>query len=150
MPNRTPFRLAAVRRAFTFMEIILVVTIIGILAGIVLPRLVGQGKMARVKATKAQMANVKTSLLQYEMSVGDFPSSSDGLRALIQKPSGVHEDDWTKLMERTPTDAWGQEFIYSYPSSHGMDYDLTSRGPDRQEGTEDDINSWDGTEGTGE
>jgi general secretion pathway protein G len=128
--------------AFTFMEIILVVTIIGILAGIVLPRLVGQSKEAKVKATIAQMQNVKTALGHYEVNVGDFPSTSQGLKALIERPSSVHEDDWKKLMERVPTDAWGQEFIYSYPSSHGMDFDISSRGPDRQEGTDDDITNW--------
>lgn len=131
------------RSAFTFMEIILVVTIIGILAGIALPRLVNKAGIARVQATKAQMNSIKTALLQYEMNNDAFPTSSEGLQALVTKPSSAHENDWEKALDFVPRDAWGELFLYAYPASHGMDYDLTSKGRDRQEGTEDDINNWD-------
>ncbi|GAB4316996.1 MAG: type II secretion system major pseudopilin GspG [Candidatus Sumerlaeia bacterium] len=133
------------RRAFTFLEIMLVVVIIGILLGIVGPRLVGQRKKAKITATKAQMDVLANALARYEMDVGDFPSESQGLKALMEKPSDVPEEDWEGPYLNDPKglkDAWNEPFIYKFPSEHGKDYDLMSKGNDRQEGTEDDIKNW--------
>ncbi|MBI1784348.1 type II secretion system major pseudopilin GspG [Candidatus Sumerlaeota bacterium] len=132
---------------FTFLEIMLVVVIIGILAGIVAPRLVGRTKEAKIAATKAQMSSAKTALLAYEMRVGNFPSTNEGLQALVSKPSGVEADVWQKQMDTMPKDAWGKPFQYAFPSEHGMDFDLSSAGPDGQIGTQDDITNWEGVEG---
>ena len=131
------------RSAFTFLEIMLVVTIIGIILGIAGPRIVGKAKKAKINACKASMSGIKTALLTYEMTVGDFPTTSQGIKALVVKPSDVDEADWDRQMDTVPTDPWRQVFVYRYPSEHGMDFDLSSKGPDRSEGTEDDINNWD-------
>lgn len=145
-----PFRRYS-NRGFTFLEIILVVSIIVMLAGIVGTSLVGKSKDARIKAARIQMGSIKTSLQAFEIEVGRFPSSDEGLQALVTRPGSVDEQDWSKGMERLPKDAWKEPFKYAYPSTHGLDFDLTSKGPDRTEGTEDDINNWDGidTEGLG-
>lgn len=130
------------RRGFTFLEIILVVAIIGILVSIVGPRLVGKSKKARIQATKASMTGIGTALQVYEINHGDFPSTTDGLEALVTRPSSADEDDWEKLLAKLPKDTWGNPFRYAYPSDHGMDYDISSDGPDQTEGSDDDITNW--------
>ena len=130
-------------QGFTFLEIILVVAIIGILDGIVGPRLVGQAKKAKITATRMEINGIKISLGRYEMDHDRFPTSSEGLRALVVRPSSVREDVWDKYMDSLPKDDWSEEYIYKYPSEHDMDFDLSSKGPDRIEGTEDDITNWD-------
>jgi general secretion pathway protein G len=134
------------RKAFTFLEIMFVVVIIGILLSIVGPRLVGKSEKARVAATKMQMKNIMTALQQYEMHIGTFPTTSQGLKALFERPSDVSEDDWDgPYMDggyEGLKDAWKHEFTYKYPGEHSKDYDLLSKGHDNQEGTEDDITNW--------
>lgn len=131
------------KRGFTFMEIMFVVVIIGILLGLVGPKLVGKSKKAKIKAAEAQISNFKTSLNSYEMNVGEFPSTSQGLKALVERPSDVEEDDWEgPYMDDIPKDPWNREYIYKSPGEHNKDFDLSSMGPDRQEGTEDDITNW--------
>jgi general secretion pathway protein G len=133
-------------KGFTFLEIMFVVVIIGILLSIVGPRLVGKSEKARIMATKAQMNSVKTALQQYEMHIGAFPTTSQGLKALFERPSDVSEDDWDgPYMDGSLSglkDAWGHEFTYKNPGEHSKDYDLFSKGRDNQEGTEDDITNW--------
>ena len=128
-------------RGFTFLEIIMVVAIIGILSAMVGPHLVGMNKESKIKTTRAQMESIKTSLHLFEQSQDELPATSEGLAALVRKPSGA-SDSWRRYMEKIPRDAWGEEFIYRYPSEHGLDFDLTSKGPDRVEGSEDDITLW--------
>ncbi len=124
----------------------LVVAIIGILAGLVIPRLVGKSEQAKKSITQGQMSALKTALQEYEMDQGVFPSTSEGLEALVKKPGSAEEKKWHKYMDKVPKDAWDHPFTYAYPSQHGMDYDLSSPGRDGQLGTADDINSWDGAD----
>lgn len=133
------------RRAFTFLEIMFVVVIIGILMAIVGPRLAGKSKKAQIAACEAQMRNIKTGLSQYEMHTGDFPSSSQGLKALIERPSDVDEKKYDgPYLEggAIPKDPWGQDYRYKCPGESKRDYDLWSAGPDKQDGTDDDVKSW--------
>ncbi|NQU41696.1 type II secretion system major pseudopilin GspG [bacterium] len=132
------------RRAFTFLEIMLVVVIIGILLSVVGPRLVGRTQRAQVQATKQQMSSVEQALGLYEMQVGGFPTTEQGLEALIRRPSDVDEDVWEKTWGKSamPKDSWKQEFEYRYPGEHNEDYDLVSAGPDREFGTSDDITNY--------
>lgn len=130
-------------KAFTFLEIMFVVVIIGILAAIAVPRLVGGTTKARIGATKSNMKAIETALMTFEMKVGRFPTTEEGLKALVKCPSDVSEEDWdSQYLKEVPNDAWGEDFIYKYPGENNVDYDLASKGPDKQEDTEDDITNW--------
>ena len=124
---------------FTFLEIMIVVTIIGILVSIVG---VTTGKKitdARIAATRQQMQTVETALETYEMHVGDLPTTEQGLEALVRRPSGVPESEWRQGLKAMPVDGWGTPFRYACPGSDGKEFDLISSGKDRQMGTSDDI-----------
>lgn len=138
------------RRGFTFMEIMLVVVIIGILSAIVVPQIFQLGEQSRENATKSQIQNIKTALQMYYVAVGEFPSTDQGLRALRTCPSDVDPERWgdTAYVDRIPKDGWNNEFIYRSPGEHGP-YDIVSKGHDAEEGTEDDIVSWDKEEEEG-
>ncbi len=131
------------RRAFTLVEVILVVVIIAMLAGIVLTRLHGHSEKARIAAAKAQISSIKTALGSFEMDCGRFPTTSEGLIALVVKPSDLTPAaKWQPYMEESkiPSDPWGWEYLYRCPGSENTTgYDLLSPGPDGEEGTEDDI-----------
>lgn len=132
----------AANRGFTFIEIMLVVLIIGILTAVVVPRMAGQTDKARATSTKAQMESLKTALQQFELRAGRFPTTQEGLEALVKKPSDLVDDEWDKTMDSVPADAWKQEFLYKSPGDDGRDYDLISKGKDKQENTDDDITSY--------
>ena len=127
---------------FSFLEIMMVVMIIGILVAVVGPKLVGRTRRAQVAAAKDQIKSFETSLQMYEMEVGSFPSTEQGLDALVNKPSNVSKDTWSQAMKEIPVDPWKEPFIYRCPGEHGGEYDLVSKGADTKEGTEDDINNY--------
>jgi len=132
------------RSGFTFMEILLVVVIIGILSAIVVPNLFQHADEAKVNATKSQMETLKLALESYYIRVGDFPTTDQGLQALVRCPSDVSEERWgtRPYMPKTPKDGWGQAFVYRSPGENNPDYDLVSPGKDSDEGTDDDIVNW--------
>lgn len=131
-------------RGFTFIEIMLVVVIIGILMAVVVPKMTKQAGGARISATKASIRGISTALSAFEVKAGRFPTTEEGLQALIKKPNDLTEDDWSGpyLPDETPVDAWKQEFIYKCPGENNRDYDLVSKGPDKQEGSPDDITNF--------
>lgn len=132
------------RRGFTLIEIILVVVIILTLVSVVGPKLAGQAKRAKINTTKIAIGSVKTSLLNFEIFASRFPTTSEGLEALLKKPSDLSDDEWPdNYVEKMPKDAWGRKFQYTCPSQHGLDYDLVSAGPDHNFGNEDDISNYD-------
>ena len=133
------------RGGFTLMEIILVVMIIMTLVAVIGPNLVGKAKKARINATRIQMNALKTTLQGFETNCDRFPTTSEGLNALVTRPSSLPESRWgdSKYIEKVPKDRWNQDFKYTCPSEHGMDYDLVSAGPDSQFGTKDDIANYD-------
>jgi general secretion pathway protein G len=125
------------------MEIILVVVIIGILAALVMPRLVGQTEKARANAARTQLAVLNLSLARFESDVQRFPTTAEGLKALVDRPDALGADvPWQRYLEQRtiPLDPWGHEYIYRFPGTLNTDsYDLISVGPDGKEGTSDDI-----------
>jgi len=131
------------RNAFTLVEIILVVMIIGLLAALVLPRLVGRGEQARMSAAMAQISSFKTALSGFESDCFRFPTTTEGLDALVSKPTGLAEGaNWQRYLDENaiPADPWGNEYIYRSPGTVNTDgYDLLSPGPDGKEGTDDDV-----------
>lgn len=133
------------RRGFTFLEIMFVVVIIGILLAVAVPRMTGRARKAQEQATAMQIRNIGTALKQFEMHVGRFPDTREGLQALLERPSNVAEEQWEGPYldgEELPKDAWKKEFNYRAPGEHSRDFDLWSNGPDTQEGTDDDIVNW--------
>lgn len=131
----------AFKAGFTLIELMLVVIIIATLAAMVMPRLVGRGEQARVSAAQSDInANIATALKLYELDNGAFPTTEEGLNALLNKPASAR--NWNgPYLERKPQDPWGKEYQYKSPGSHKADYDLYSLGKDGQESA-DDVKNW--------
>ncbi|MBM4337968.1 MAG: type II secretion system protein GspG [Deltaproteobacteria bacterium] len=131
-------------RGFTLIEIMIVVIIIGLLAGLVGPRLFGKLTQAKQKAAKAQIELFGTALDAFRLDVGRYPTTEEGLKILREKPSGVDMWKGPYLPKEIPVDPWGKAYIYKSPGEHG-EYDLLSFGLDGVEGGEgenQDVASW--------
>lgn len=128
-------------RGFTLIEILLVVIIIGILVGLVAPKLSGRSEEARIQAARADIeGGLALALDLYEVDNGSFPS---GLQDLVTKTQNAENWRGPYLKKGLPKDPWNQEYVYKYPGTHNPSgYDLFSKGPDRQEGSQDDISNW--------
>ncbi|MBF0483092.1 MAG: type II secretion system major pseudopilin GspG [Candidatus Omnitrophica bacterium] len=134
------------KKGFTLVEILLVVVIIGILAAMVIPNMAGRSEQARQAAAKADIeANLSTSLDLYEADNGKYPTTEQGLKALLVKPTtGPAADNWSGpylKRKKIPTDPWGHDYVYAAPGSHNpTEYDLSSLGPDGVESADDVVN----------
>jgi general secretion pathway protein G len=128
-------------RSFTLIELMLVVIIIGALVAMVMPRFTGRGEQAKKAAAQADIrANIATGLKLYELDNGAFPTSEEGLNALLEKPSSTA--NWNgPYIEKKPVDPWGREYKYKSPGEHRVDYDLYSLGRDGTESA-DDVKNW--------
>ena len=134
-------------RGFTFIEIMVVVAILAILAALVVPRIMGRTDDAKRTAAKVQIRNIEGALQLYKLDNGVYPSTEQGLKALIEKPAvGVIPKKW-KLggyLPKLPEDSWGNPYKYQSPSPKG-DYEITSLGTDGEvggEGVNADITNW--------
>lgn len=130
-----------VARGFSFLEIMLVVLIIGIMTAIIGPKLAGKSDKARRVATIQQIDNIKTALQMFEMNVGRYPTTEEGIEALVRRPSGISEADWEQALEEIPLDGWKREFEYRCPGESGRDYDLVSKGSDENDPSDDITNA---------
>ncbi len=131
-------------RGFTLVELMLVVIIIGILVAMVAPRLTGKSQQARMAASQADInAHLSTALDLFELGVGRFPTTQEGLAALRTAPSGATGWKGPYLKRDVPKDPWGRKYAYRSPGQHNReDYDLFSYGPDGVEGGDDDVTNW--------
>ncbi len=134
---------------FTLIEIMVVIVILSMLAILVGPKIIGRTDDAKISDAKVQVRNLETALKLYKLDNGVYPSTEQGLQALVEKPgSGVIPKNYREggYLEHTevPKDPWDNDYIYISPGEHG-DYDLYSKGADGARGGEDknaDIESW--------
>ncbi len=135
------------RSGFTLVELMVVIVIIGLLAGLVGTNVIKNIKKARITTAKAQIKMLEQAVLDYYMDVGQYPDNSVGLEALVEQPSGV--ENWDKdgyLAERTiPKDPWHNDYIYYLETTAegSTKYYVYSMGPDGKDGTDDDVYSTD-------
>ncbi|MEN9481670.1 MAG: type secretion system protein [Pseudomonadota bacterium] len=131
-------------QAFTLLELLVVVAIIGLLAGYVGPKYFGQLGKAETKAARAQIDGLEKALDQYRLDVGRYPSTEQGLNALMVQPSGASKWIGPYLKKGIPPDPWGRPYSYKSPGEHG-DIDLYSYGRDGSQGgtgEDADITNW--------
>jgi len=145
LPAGRRMRPVARSAGFTLLELLVVMVIIGLLAGIVAPRYFAQVGKSQVKAVKAQVDGLDKALEQYRIDVGHLPTNEQGLGALQVQPSG--EQNWAGpyLKKDVPLDPWGNPYNYVVPGTHNNDYDLWSWGRDGKQGgtgEDADIGNW--------
>ncbi|HSM75741.1 MAG TPA: type II secretion system major pseudopilin GspG [Desulfobacterales bacterium] len=136
-------------KGFTMIELMVVIVILGILAAIIAPRLVGRTDEARITKARVDITNLETALKLYKLDNGVYPTTEQGLQALVEAPeTGTAPRNWREggylEKNRVPKDPWGNEFVYLSPGVNG-DFDLSSYGADGLaggEGINADINNW--------
>lgn len=134
---------------FTLIEIMVVIVILGILAGLIVPRIMGRPEEARRTKAALTLRSLDSALKLYKLDNGVYPTTEQGLEALIEKPeTGTVPKNWREGgyldSTRVPKDPWGNDYVYIQPGEHN-DYDLSSYGRDGEKGGEGDnadINLW--------
>ena len=131
---------------FTLLEIMVVVVIMGMLASIVSFNVMGSKADAEVRKTRIDIKNIQQALDLYKLDNSRYPTTEQGLKALIKKPTASPvPKNWKKggSVQELPEDPWGNKYQYANPGVHNPDsYDLYSFGPDQEEGSDDDIGNW--------
>jgi general secretion pathway protein G len=132
---------------FTLIEIMVVVIIIGLLAAVIVPTIVGKVDEARVAKAKQDIQSLETALTMYRLDNSKYPTTEQGLAALTTQPTDPSIKHWRPggYLERVSKDPWGNDYQYVYPGTHGKEYDLFSLGADGApggEGIDADIGNW--------
>lgn len=136
------------QRGFTLIELIVVIVILGVLATIVVPKVMDRPDDARIAKAKQDIRALQTALDLYKLDNYNYPSTDQGLEALVSKPSGTPEaKNWKSggYLDRLPNDPWGNAYLYLKPGTRGGAIDIYSHGADgRQggEGADADIGNW--------
>lgn len=129
---------------FTLLELLVVMVIIGLLAGYVGPKYFSQLGKSETKAAMAQVEALAKALDTYRLDIGHYPSTEQGLAALVSAPGNEAKWHGPYLAKKLPADPWGRAYLYKYPGEHG-DYDVWTLGNDGQAGGTDadtDIGNW--------
>ncbi|WP_328184759.1 type II secretion system major pseudopilin GspG [Marinobacter sp. OP 3.4] len=129
------------QRGFTLIEIMVVMVILGLLVAVVAPNIMGRSDQAKVTIAKTQMSNIANALDLYRLDNSHYPSTQQGLEALVSRPSGSPEpSNWNPdgYLKSVPEDPWGNQYQYMSPGAEGA-YDLYSYGADGQEGGDGDA-----------
>lgn len=144
-----PVRRLSVPDGFSFIEVMIVVVILAILATLLIPRVMGRTEDAKRAATKAQISNIESALQLYKLDNGNLPSTEQGLKALVERPaSGPAVPNWKAggYLAKVPVDPWGTAYKYTVPSPQGAEFEIISFGADGTpggDGKNADIVSWD-------
>ncbi|MCW5799602.1 MAG: type II secretion system major pseudopilin GspG [Nitrospira sp.] len=134
---------------FSFIEVMIVVVILAILATLLIPKVMGRTEDAKRAAAKAQISNIESALQLYKLDNGNLPSTEQGLKALVERPaSGPAAPNWKAggYLPKVPVDPWGTPYKYTVPSSQGAEFEILSFGADGTpggDGKNADIVSWD-------
>ena len=132
-------------KGFTLIELMVVVVILGILAAVVVPRVMDRPTQARITAAKNDIRAIKSALDMYKLDNHRYPTTDQGLQALVEKPTSEPEPpNWNGYLDRVPTDPWGNSYQYLNPGKHGK-VDIMSLGADGRKGGDGnnaDIGSW--------
>jgi general secretion pathway protein G len=136
----------ALRRGFTLLEIMIALAILGLLVGLSVSNFAGIFDSASISTARLFVnESIKLPLTTYRIQMGDYPSTAEGLQALVTAPA-AHADQWhgPYLAEaKLPLDPWKEPYVYRYPGTKNkIGYDVFSKGPDKTEGTKDDIGNW--------
>lgn len=134
---------------FTLIELLVVIVVLGLLAGMIAPKIMGRTDDAKIVKAKGDIKSLETALDMYKLDNGNYPDTEQGLLALVEKPdTGKVPGKWRKggylKKGKIPQDPWGSDYIYISPGAHG-DYDIISYGGDGIQGgeeTDGDINNW--------
>lgn len=136
-------RKSQARNAFTLIELLLVMVILGVLAAIVVPKFTNRTEDAKKAAAKQDISGTATALDTFEVDNGRYPTSDEGLAALSNPPSNMTNWHGPYIAKPIVNDPWGHPYVYRFPGSHNpRGFDLFSTGPDGQEGGGDDIDNW--------
>lgn len=143
MVNKRKLEQAACGRGFTLIELLLVLAILAVLASVVIPKLSKRSEQARVAAAKTDISSMELAFDSFEVDTGRYPTTSEGIKALMEQPGNVKDWNGPYLKRLVLNDPWGNPYVYRCPGQHNTSsYDLYSFGPDGQEGTADDIDNW--------
>lgn len=126
--------LLAGQAGFTLIELLVVLVIIGLLATLVAPNFIGQSEKAKPKAARVQLENLRNALDMFQLDVGRYPTTDEGLEALIMRPSTVSRWAGPYLRDEMPKDPWGNPYYYQSPGESGSSYDIGSHGSDGRSG----------------
>ena len=128
--------------AFTLIELLLVLVILGVLALVVVPKFAGRSEEARKTAAQTDISMLEGQIDIFEQDCGRFPSNEEALGALVTQPPNAPKWKGPYIKRGVPKDPWGNPYVYRYPGTHNPNsYDLYSTGPDGREGN-DDIDNW--------
>ena len=130
-------------QGFTLIEVMVVVVILGILAAILVPKVMDRPDQARITKARQDIRALEAALNLYKLDNYVYPSTDQGLEALTEKPSSPEPPNWKSggYVDRLPLDPWKQPYLYLSPGAHGT-LDIFSQGPDQQP-SDDDIGNWD-------
>jgi general secretion pathway protein G len=143
-PNSNPGHQSSIPRGFTLIELMIVVVILGLLATIVMPKVLDKPEQARRTKAKVDIRAIQSALALFKTDTGRFPTTAEGLQALVANP-GIRGYGKEGYLERVPLDPWGNKYIYLCPGIRSKDYDLIAYGKDGEPGgtgDDADVESW--------
>ncbi len=134
-------RRVAAPRGMSLLEIMVVIVLIGLVTSMVGVAVMNRLEDGKIETARTQARNIESALEQYKLKFGSYPNATQGLSVLESPPKG------TPIMDRIPKDPWNNDYIYSNPGQKNTrKFDVISKGPDGQEGTEDDVGNWEDSE----